>query len=83
MPFTAPAGIVLSMDPKKTLITVAGASKDLVGETAAKIRDLRPPEPYKGTGIRYQGEYVRKKAGKTAAGAAGTAGAAGAGAAKK
>ena len=83
VPFTAPAGIVLSMDPKKTLITVTGASKDLVGETAAKIRDLRPPEPYKGTGIRYQGEYVRKKAGKTAAGAAGTAGASGAGAAKK
>jgi large subunit ribosomal protein L6 len=77
--FTAPAGITLAVDPKKTQITVAGADKDLVGETAAKIRGLREPEPYKGTGIRYQGEHVRKKAGKTAAGAGvGAAGAAGA-----
>lgn len=67
--FEAPKGITLAVDPKKTLITVSGVSKDLVGETAAKIRELRKPEPYKGTGIRYQGEYVRKKAGKTAAGA--------------
>ncbi len=73
--FEAPKGITLAMDPKKTLITVSGVSKDMVGETAAKIRELRKPEPYKGTGIRYQGEYVRKKAGKTAAGA--TAGAGG------
>jgi large subunit ribosomal protein L6 len=79
--FTAPVGISLSVDPKKTLITVAGPDKDLVGETAAKIRGLREPEPYKGTGIRYLNEHVRKKAGKTAAGAG--VGAAGAGAAKK
>lgn len=72
--FEAPKGITLSVDPKKTQITVAGPSKDLVGETAAKIRELRKPEPYKGTGIRYRGEPIRKKAGKTAAGA-GTAGA--------
>jgi len=79
VPFTAPAGITLGVDPKKTQITVAGSDKDLVGETAAKIRGLRKPEPYKGTGIRYQGEHVRKKAGKTAAGAGvGAAGAAGA-----
>ena len=65
----------MTVDPKKTLLTVAGMSKDMVGEAAAKIRELRKPEPYKGTGIRYQGEYVRKKAGKTAAGA--TAGAGG------
>ena len=77
--FTAPAGITLGVDPKKTQITVAGPDKDMVGETAAKIRGLREPEPYKGTGIRYQGEHIRKKAGKTAAGAGvGTAGAAGA-----
>ncbi|MBI5239541.1 MAG: 50S ribosomal protein L6 [Elusimicrobia bacterium] len=77
--FTAPAGITLSVDPKKTQITVAGPDKDLVGETASKIRGLREPEPYKGTGIRYQGEYIRKKAGKTAAGAGvGAAGGAGA-----
>ena len=67
--FEAPKGVTLALDPKKTQITVTGASKDLVGAIAAKIRELRKPEPYKGTGIRYQGEHVRKKAGKTAAGA--------------
>lgn len=74
--FTVPAGVTLAVDAKKTQITVSGADNMLVGEIAAKIRELRKPEPYKGTGIRYQGEHVRKKAGKTAAGA-------GAGAAKK
>jgi large subunit ribosomal protein L6 len=78
--FEAPQGVTLAVDPKKTQITVSGASKDMVGESAAKIRELRKPEPYKGTGIRYQGEHIRKKAGKTAAGA--SAGAAGAGAKK-
>ncbi len=73
--FEAPQHITISVDAKKTQITVAGASKDMVGQTAANIRELRKPEPYKGTGIRYHGEHVRKKAGKTAAGA--SAGAAG------
>jgi large subunit ribosomal protein L6 len=72
--FEIPKGITLTVDPKKTLITVSGVNKDLVGETAAKIRELRKPEPYKQTGIRYQGEHVRKKAGKTAAGASAGAG---------
>jgi large subunit ribosomal protein L6 len=45
---------------------VSGIDKELVGEVAAKIRALKPPEPYKGKGIRYQNEYVRRKAGKTA-----------------
>ena len=67
--FEAPKGITLTLDPKKTQITISGASKDVVGQAAANIRELRKPEPYKGTGIRYQGEHVRKKAGKTAAGA--------------
>ena len=67
--YEAPKGVVLTVDAKKTQVTVSGASKDLVGATAAEIRSLREPEPYKGTGIRYQGEHVRKKAGKTAAGA--------------
>jgi large subunit ribosomal protein L6 len=49
-------------------ISVSGINKYLVGQTAANIRALRPPEPYKGKGIRYQGEYVRRKAGKTAVG---------------
>ena len=53
--FEAPKGVTLAVDAKKTQITVSGASKDMVGETAAKIRELRKPEPYKGTGIRYQG----------------------------
>ena len=48
------------------VITIKGADKCLVGDVAAKIRALKPPEPYKGKGIRYRGEYVRKKAGKAA-----------------
>ena len=72
--YEAPKGITLTVDAKKTLVTVTGVSKDLVGAVAADIRELRKPEPYKGTGIRYQGEYVRKKAGKTAAGAGAGAG---------
>ncbi|MGP4109079.1 50S ribosomal protein L6 [Virgibacillus sp. L01] len=52
--------------PKNTQIIVKGISKELVGEVAANIRAIRPPEPYKGKGIRYEGEYVRQKEGKTA-----------------
>lgn len=52
--------------PEQTKIVVKGISKQLVGNYAAKIRDLRRPEPYKGKGIRYEGEYVRRKEGKTA-----------------
>lgn len=72
--YEAPKGVTIAVDAKKTLITVAGANKDLVGQVSAEIRELRKPEPYKGTGIRYQGEHVRKKAGKTAAGAGAGAG---------
>ncbi len=72
--FEAPKGVTIAVDAKKTLLTVSGISKDAVGAAAADIRELRKPEPYKGTGIRYQGEYVRKKAGKTAAGASAGAG---------
>jgi large subunit ribosomal protein L6 len=50
----------------ENIITVAGMDKDLVGNTAAKIRAIRPPEPYKGKGIKYQGERIRRKAGKAA-----------------
>ncbi|MBI5209212.1 MAG: 50S ribosomal protein L6 [Elusimicrobia bacterium] len=71
--FDVPKGLEVKVDPKKTIIELSGASKDLVGAVAAKIRALRPPEPYKGTGIRRQGEHIRKKAGKQAAGAAGAA----------
>jgi len=72
--YDAPKGVTLTLDPKKTVLTVSGVNKDQVGAVAADIRELRKPEPYKGTGIRYQGEYVRKKAGKTAAGASAGAG---------
>lgn len=52
--------------PKNTELIVKGISKELVGKVAANIRAIRPPEPYKGKGIRYEGEYVRRKEGKTA-----------------
>jgi large subunit ribosomal protein L6 len=61
-----PEGIDISSPTSNTII-VAGIDKQLVGQTAAVIRDLRPPEPYKGKGIRYENEYVRHKAGKTTA----------------
>lgn len=60
----APKGISFSVADNK--ITVSGADKYLVGEVAAKIRRIRPAEPYKGKGIRYLGEFIRKKAGKAA-----------------
>ncbi len=63
----APEGITFDVTEKNRIITVKGANKEVVGQVAADIRSLRPPEPYKGKGIRYQGEYVRRKAGKTAA----------------
>jgi large subunit ribosomal protein L6 len=63
--FAAPEGITLET-PSPTEILVKGADKQRVGETAAKIRAFRPPEPYKGKGIRYQGEYVLRKVGKRA-----------------
>lgn len=64
--YPAPAGIRLTVE-NNTLVKVAGPSKELVGQVAAEIRAVRPPEPYKGKGIRYQGEQVRRKAGKTGA----------------
>ena len=60
----APEGINISVE-ENTKVKVNGINKQLVGQVAANIRSVRPPEPYKGKGIRYQGEYVRKKAGKT------------------
>src|SRR6266567_1278824 len=63
--FPLPDGITAEID-KQTLITLRGADKALLGETAAKLRALRKPDPYKGKGIRYSGEYVRRKVGKKA-----------------
>ena len=64
--FEENAGITFEV-PNQTTIIVKGIDKQLVGEIAAEIRSVRKPEPYKGKGIRYQGEYVRKKVGKTGA----------------
>jgi len=63
---TPPAGITIST-PSAVNIIVSGADKELVGQVASEIRDWRRPEPYKGKGIRYVGEHVRRKAGKTGA----------------
>lgn len=63
--FPAPSGISFEVKDN-TKVNVTGIDKQLVGETAAQIRRIKPPEPYKGKGIRYIGEVIRKKAGKTA-----------------
>ncbi len=68
VPFPAPPGIEFEV-PAANRIVIRGIDKQLVGEVAADIRKIRKPEPYKGKGIRYEGEYVRKKAGKAAKGA--------------
>lgn len=60
----APEGINLAVEAN-TKVIVTGIDKQLVGQVASDIRSVRPPEPYKGKGVRYEGEYVRKKAGKT------------------
>lgn len=66
--FTLPAGIEVVQDEKnKNLLTIKGIDKQLVGQVAADLRSLRPPEPYKGKGIRYTDEVVRRKPGKAAA----------------
>jgi large subunit ribosomal protein L6 len=64
--FSPPDEVALTVMPKENRIEVTGINKELVGLVAAKIRSFRKPEPYKGKGIRYVGEYVRMKAGKTA-----------------
>jgi large subunit ribosomal protein L6 len=61
--YRAPQGIKLSA-PQPTQILIDGANKEIVGQVAAELRSLRPPEPYKGKGIKYAGEQIRRKAGK-------------------
>ena len=61
--YEAPKGIKLSA-PQPTMIIIEGANKEVVGQVAAEIRSIRPPEPYKGKGIKYVGEQIRRKAGK-------------------
>jgi large subunit ribosomal protein L6 len=63
-----PEGIAFEVDAKANRVAVLGANKELVGQVAAKVRDVRPPEPYHGKGIRYVGEKIVQKVGKSAAG---------------
>jgi large subunit ribosomal protein L6 len=63
--FRLPQGIAIEIE-KGTRLTVSGIDKQLVGQVAAKIHSFRSPDPYKGKGIRYEGEHIRRKAGKTA-----------------
>ncbi len=65
----APAGVSFEVDTKTRQIKVMGFDKELVGQIAANVRSVRPPEPYHGKGIRYQGERIRRKAGKAGKGA--------------
>jgi len=65
--FDPPAGITIQVETP-TKLHVLGFDKGLVGQVAANIRGFRPPEPYKGKGIKYAGEYIRRKAGKAAGG---------------
>ncbi|MDI6765754.1 MAG: 50S ribosomal protein L6 [Bacteroidota bacterium] len=64
--FGAPEGVKIEV-PIPTNILISGIDKQLIGQVAAKIRSFRPPEPYKGKGVKYEGEYIRRKAGKAAA----------------
>lgn len=66
--FKLPDGISAIVD--KSTVSLTGIDKELLGQTAASIRQLRPPEPYKGKGIKYEGEHIQRKAGKTGAAAA-------------
>ena len=64
--YQAPKGVTIGVE-NNTVLNISGADKEAVGQVAAEIRKIRPPEPYKGKGIRYVGEHVRRKAGKTGA----------------
>jgi len=64
--FSPPEGVKLEA-PAPTAITISGIDKQLVGQVASKLRSFRPPEPYKGKGVKYEGEFIRRKAGKAAA----------------
>ena len=63
-----PQGVKMSFDPKQVVLTIKGIDKEAVGNIASQIRRIKKTEPYKGTGIKYQGEFILRKAGKTAAG---------------
>jgi large subunit ribosomal protein L6 len=65
--FPLPSGITVAIDPKQTKLTVSGIDRQRVGQIAADMRGLRPPDPYKQKGVRYAGERLKKKVGKTGA----------------
>jgi large subunit ribosomal protein L6 len=66
--FQLPKGVTAKVD-RQVVVTLEGADRELVGQVAAQLRELRPPEPYKGKGVKYSEERIRRKAGKAAAGA--------------
>ena len=66
VPYHAPKGVKISVE-NNVIVKIEGADKEAVGQVAAELRNVRPPEPYKGKGVRYLGEHVRRKAGKTGA----------------
>ncbi len=65
--YPLPSGIEVAIDPKQTKLTVSGIDRQKVGQVAAEMRSLRPPDPYKNKGVRYAGERLKKKVGKTGA----------------
>jgi large subunit ribosomal protein L6 len=65
--FPLPTGVTVALDPKQTKLTVTGIDRQKVGQVAADMRSLRPPDPYKQKGVRYVGEKLKKKVGKTGA----------------
>src|SRR6202171_1794907 len=65
--YPLPAGVDVAVDPKQTRLTLSGIDRQKVGQVAAEMRSLRPPDPYKNKGVRYAGERLKKKVGKTGA----------------
>jgi len=65
--FPLPTGVAVTIDPKQTRVTLSGIDRQQVGQVAADMRSLRPPDPYKNKGVRYVGEKLKKKVGKTGA----------------
>lgn len=65
--YPLPTGVDVAIDPKQTRLTVSGIDRQKVGQVAAEMRGLRPPDPYKNKGVRYAGERLKKKVGKTGA----------------
>ena len=65
--YPLPSGVTVAIDPKQTRLTVSGIDRQKVGQVAAEMRGLRPPDPYKNKGVRYMGERLKKKVGKTGA----------------